>query len=354
MTRLFVEPSGESLALARAELEGAVAALGGGLEGERDGLVIVRLDAPAAASLAGRLALARRCLTECPGASLAAQAGAAGADGRTGAVRRLGRPSAGGSDATVREVGAAYVRGGGRIDLENPERAFWIVGDGPDARLFEEILPVDRRAVRRRRISLLPFQRPVGLDPRLARAAANLARVRPGDRVVDPFLGTGALLAEAAALGARVSGVDRDPEMVRGALRNFAFLGVSAEAVVEGDAGAVELPGPSNDFDALLTDPPYGRASPTGGEGAPELVRRVLPRWAGRVRAGGRVVVVLPGGPDPLGPPWCLQRSVPVRVHRSLTREFRVYARYPNTIAKLDVDADPPETAHNSDAVSAR
>ena len=72
--------------------------------------------------------------------------------------------------------------------------------------------------------------------------------------MIDPFLGTGALAAEAALLGARVVGIDRDPEMVRGALRNFAHLGVVADRVAEGDAGAVDFDEPDLKFDAVLTD----------------------------------------------------------------------------------------------------
>jgi tRNA (guanine10-N2)-dimethyltransferase len=168
--------------------------------------------------------------------------------------------------------------------------------------------------------------------------AANLARVRTGDRVVDPFVGTGALLLEAALLGARVTGVDRDDEMVRGALRNFAQVGRPADAFTVGDA-ADAFPAPGGvGWDAVLTDPPYGRASGSGGEPPSELLRRVLPRWAERVRAGGAVVVVVPGGDDPLGEEWVRTVGVPDRVHRSLTREFRVYER------RADVPANGPGT----------
>jgi tRNA (guanine10-N2)-dimethyltransferase len=217
---------------------------------------------------------------------------------------------------------------GGRIDLEQPDCRFWLVADAAGSdRWLEEVGGVDRRAFTARRISTLPFQRPVGLAPRLARAAANLARVTSGSCVIDPFLGTGALLAEAALLGARVVGIDRDPRMVQGALQNFAHLGVEAEELVVGDSGEVELRGSEGPFDAVLSDLPYGRASGTGGEEAAHLAHRVIPRWAERVRPGGRVVLVVAGGEDPLSAPWQRVVSVPVRVHRSLTREFRVYER---------------------------
>ncbi|HXQ48792.1 MAG TPA: hypothetical protein VN842_03315, partial [Thermoplasmata archaeon] len=122
-------------------------------------------------------------------------------------------------------------------------------------------------------------------------------------------------------------GIDRDPTMIQGALRNFAHLGVTAEAMTVGDSGEVEFAGSLEPFDALLSDLPYGRASGTGGEEAAGLAGRVVPRWADRIRRGGRVVLILPGGEDPVPLPWRRVLSIPLRVHRSLTREFRVYER---------------------------
>ena len=112
--------------------------------------------------------------------------------------------------------------------------------------------------------------------------------------------------------------------MARGALTNFAHVGVAADSIVVDDAAAVA---PDGVYQAIVTDPPYGRASPTGGEDAEGLARRVVSHWARAVRPGGRIVVVVPGGGDPVDPPWLMVVRVPDRVHGSLTREFRVYAR---------------------------
>jgi putative methyltransferase (TIGR01177 family) len=330
--RVYVERSGESLPLATEEAVGAAEAMGGRAapEGsEFEGLAAVELpDTVSPSDLAARLALAHRCLV-LPSATgeVSAAAEAAGSRGEGAAFRRLGRPTAG-DDPVLHAVARRYVAAGGRIDLDHPTARWWIATDrdGRD-RLLEEAGAVDRAAPARRRMPLLPFQRPVSLPPRLARAAANLARVRPGSRVLDPFLGTGALLGEAGLLGGRLYGIDRDATMVQGALRNLEFLGVRAEELVAGDAGAVDFPGRPGGFDAILTDPPYGRSSSTGGEPADELVRRVVPRWGERVGPGGFVVLVVPTGASELPAPWRLRSSVSVRVHRSLTREFRVYAR---------------------------
>jgi tRNA (guanine10-N2)-dimethyltransferase len=324
----YVELAGEAIELARAEVAGAAEAVGGSIppysEGSAD---LVEVDLPSddtGRRFADRLAMSRRCVVRLgPIDQYESVARVAAATHATAAVRRFGRPSSGSHDPQVQSFGRAYVEGGGQIDLDRPQRRFWLSAEG----VYEEVGRVDRSAVARRRMPALPFQRPVSLPPRFARAAANLARVRSGDRVVDPFLGTGALLAEAGLLGARLFGLDRDPSMVRGALQNLSHLGLAAEELVVGDAGSADLGSAGPTFDAVLTDPPYGRSSSTGGEAAAELVARVLPRWAERVRPGGRVVVVVGDGSEPLGPSWERRVSVPVRVHRSLTREFRVYER---------------------------
>ena len=328
----YVETSGEAPDLARAETIAAAEALGGGpARAVRPfgGLVEVEIpDLRALEALAHRLALARRCLLLAgegspPSAAIPSVARAGG----SASFRRVGG-SPGRADDGVREAGRLYRAAGGTIDLDAPERRFWLGSDSRGAEaVFLEVAPIDRPQSAARRMPLLPFQRPIALAPRLARAAANLARVAPGDRVLDPFLGTGALLAEAALLGGRAFGIDRDPEMVVGALRNFAHLGVEAAEIVGGDAGSVQFRDPEQRFEAILTDAPYGRSSGAGGEELPALLGRVVPRWADRIEPGGRVVLVVPTGTPPLDAPWHESLSVGVRVHRSLTREFRVYER---------------------------
>lgn len=332
---IWIEPSGLSPPLAYAEALGAARAEGGGAAGDATpaltGLNAFELPrADALARLVGRLALSRRGLTWIGrGAEGWARLGEIGRGGESAAFRRLGHAAAnGGSDPAIVAGAAAYRRAGGRIALAEPARRFWIARDAEGREVYlEERGRVDPSAYQARRISRLPFQRPVGLDPRLARAAANLAEIRPQERVLDPLVGTGALLAEAGLLGARLFGIDRDPEMVRGSVRNLAHLGLSAESLVVGPAASAEFPDDPGPFDAILTDAPYGRSSATGGERSDELVRRVLEAWAPRVARDGRIALIVPGGADPLPDGWRREANVPVRVHRSLTREFRLYRR---------------------------
>ncbi len=327
----FVEVSHESFDLAEAEVTSAAEALGG--RGATAGTAIpglVAVEVPARTTLtalAERLALARRCLLAVPAPRGVVEASRReGAMGDSAAFRRIGQPSGSGRDEDVLRCGQAFKSGGGTINLDRPSRRYWLArgADGADT-LLEEVAAVDRPAMARRRMPLLPFRRPVSLPPRLARAAVNLARVAPGGRVLDPFLGTGALLAEAGLLGGRLYGIDRDSNMVRGALQNFAYLGVAAEELVAGDSRSAEFLDPLGTFQAIVTDPPYGRSSSTGGEGSADLTEQALRRWSGRLDPGTRLVVIVPAGGPPLDLPGTLRFRIPVRVHRSLTREFRVY-----------------------------
>lgn len=329
----FVEVSQESRALAEAEVVSAAETVGGeGHPGDPWNAGLVSVAVPQSsdwALLASRVALGRRCLVLVRGGEEPISAAKReGAVGRSARFRQLGRPSGGDVDVGPRECGRAYKEGGGRIDLETPQRRFWLVrgSDGREA-LLEETAEVDRTAAARRRMPLLPFQRPVSLPPKLARVAVNLARVRTGDRVVDPFLGTGALLAEAGLMGARLYGIDRDPGMVRGAIRNLAHYGLEAEELGVGDARSVEFEDRDLRFSAVVTDPPYGRSSTTGGSDAAELVAEAMTRWWDRLEPGGRLSLVVPQGREPPSFGVVPRFRLPVRVHRSLTREFLLFER---------------------------
>ncbi|MCI4324195.1 MAG: RsmD family RNA methyltransferase [Thermoplasmata archaeon] len=335
--KVWVELSGENLPLAVAELEGILGALGlprsepvGSMPGWR---TVETEETSAAPAIAGRLALGHRVLRSLSSlddpvrVALALRAAPSEERGSTARFDWLSvRPAEG--DRIRDHLARAYQDAGGEIRLRHPDRQFLLLAQGPKVAVLRLVADIDRAAVSARRMPRMPFQRPVSLPPRLARAAVNLSRARAGELVVDPFVGTGAMLLEAAILGARVAGVDRDARMIQGALRNFAAFDQTpvSLAVEDGEAGAARFA--DHSVDAIVTDPPYGRASSTRGEPPESLARRVLTAWSRTVRPEGRIVIVRPADqPDPLPPPWHCTMSFPHRVHRSLTREFRVYVR---------------------------
>jgi tRNA G10 N-methylase Trm11 len=115
--------------------------------------------------------------------------------------------------------------------------------------------------------------------------------------------------------------------MVRGALRNLAYLKVGAEELTVGDAREVGFSDPSVRFSAIVTDTPYGRSSSTGGEPSSDVVAGVIERWSERLTSDGRLAVVVPSGGGSLRLRGEPRFRIPVRVHRSLTREFCLYEK---------------------------
>ena len=170
-----------------------------------------------------------------------------------------------------------------------------------------------------------PFFRSVLVPRRRARALVNLTGVRPGQRLLDPFCGTGALLVEAGLLGATAFGSDVDRAMVTGCRANLAFENVAADvrridARTLGDWGLA--------FDAVVTDLPYGRSASAHGVQLPDLFRAFLDAAAGLVRAGARVVVMAPAGlPEPSDTLFDVITVLQERVNRRLTREIWVLYR---------------------------
>ena len=136
-----------------------------------------------------------------------------------------------------RQVGGIFHDLGSTFNLDNPSHRFgiildasagyvawgWMIGQGPGKHGWAAM-----RANKR------PFFRPVSIEPRLARAAVNIAAGTRSGYVVDPMCGTGGILIESGLTNRPTLGVDFDPVMVDGAKENLQWAGVIAE-VKRGD-----------------------------------------------------------------------------------------------------------------------
>lgn len=184
---------------------------------------------------------------------------------------------------------------------------------------------VDRAAFERRMNKHLPFHCPVSLHPKFARALVNLTGVPDGGTVLDPFCGTGAILAEAHLAGLKAVGTDISEKMVEGARANLRHLGARAVTRVC-DVGAID--GVVGEVDGIATDPPYGRSTSTNGEPLDELYSRSFRAFAGVLGRGCRLAVAVPDTKIlDAATGFRVLESHPLWVHRSLTRNFCVLER---------------------------
>ncbi len=199
---------------------------------------------------------------------------------------------------------------GNEVDLDEPEVLFRAYLH--DGRIFlgEVVHRIHGKEFEDRRSHLRPFDSPVSLHPKLARALVNLAEVKKGDSVLDPFCGTGGILIEAGLIGMELYGLDLDEEMLDGCRENLDAFDLEAD-LRHGDA--ISLSDVFNRrFDAVVSDLPYGRASKKDEE-TDKLVEQFVEE--ARKVCDGRIVFMV-DEPSVAG----READFEIYVHRSLSR----------------------------------
>lgn len=332
--RLLVELSAEHPTLPHAELAALVDLVGGHVV-ERDmSLAEVEVPDGSAAVFAKRLALAHEIsahwwTTAATPRVMVPPFGRVDLKGQSFAIRARrvegAHPDLPLQD-TVRAAGAILAVSG-KVDLGKPDLDIRMVV-AQDVHVGARLASVDRGSFEARHVKHRAHFAPVSIHPRYARALVNLARVREGERVADPFCGTGGLLLEAAMVGAKVYGSDLDPRMVAGTYNTLEKFGARDPVVETRDVG--ELPEFSREpLDVVLSDPPYGRSSTTNFEALHDLYERFFQASKEALRPGGRLGLISPSQElrDRAARHFRLIESHDQRVHRSMTRHWAVYVR---------------------------
>jgi len=147
----------------------------------------------------------------------------------------------------------------------------------------------------------------ISMSPRLARVLLNLSGLRKGQTVLDPFCGSGTILAEAFVLSMRCLGLDAKINRVRDARENLGWLVGSVKDkgydIRVGDARALPHILQRSKVDAVVTEPlllPRIEARPKTSTAtdlinhAGEVYGDALASMVEVLRPGGRIVVVVP------------------------------------------------------------
>ncbi len=213
---------------------------------------------------------------------------------------------------------------GFRLHHREPDLGmFLIIGENAYMGIIKE--RSNRSTMAERRGSRMPFNRPIVMEPKLARAMVNLTGLCKGSVVMDPFLGPAGLAMEAGHLGFNVIGVERDPMIYKGALMNIEAQGLSADiSAFNTDSRKLD----ETDWwkkvkriDGIVTDPPFGRSAPLMGEDPSELLMKVISVISPKMEKGAPLVMDTDQN-DNLEKlkDFNVKRVYPFRVHRSLTR----------------------------------
>ncbi len=180
------------------------------------------------------------------------------------------------SKEVEKSLGASLKTEKNSVDLENPEEIIKVYILNEKYIIGREVIEIDRSLFDQRKNQHRSFSSPVSLDPMLARVLVNLSEVSAGEKLLDPFCGTGGILIEAGLCGIDVHGLDIQEEMVEGTKENLEDFGILRHDVRKGRVeNAVEIF--DKDFDAIVTDVPYGKASKKEGS-AVESFLEVAPK----------------------------------------------------------------------------
>jgi len=147
----------------------------------------------------------------------------------------------------------------------------------------------------------------IALSPRLARTLVNLADLRPGQTVLDPFCGTGTILIEAYEKSLRCLGLDSRAARVQEARENLRwYAGGMADRgydIRKGDARELPRLLRGTKVDAIVTEPfllprldarPKTSTAQAMVKDSAEVYNDALASMAESIHLDGRIVVVVP------------------------------------------------------------
>lgn len=215
-----------------------------------------------------------------------------------------------------------------KVNLKNPETFLRII-------VINNKLFVSKRLIKRAKkhfYDLKPHKRPFfypgSMSPKLARGMSNLARVKKGSVVLDPFCGTGGILIEAGIIGAKVVGIDIDEKMVVGTKKNLEYCNIKDYEVFQGDARYLNLP---YKVDAIVTDPPYGISASTAGVESKKIYEESLLSMQKILKEDGYICMATPHYLDihelVSHTKFKIIEQYEIRMHKSLTRVISVLKR---------------------------
>ena len=210
---------------------------------------------------------------------------------------------------------------GGKVSLSNPSCEYRAILSGDRCYFGKVMLRIDRPSYDLRRPGSRAFFHPGVMMPRLARALVNISLVQPGEKLLDPFSGTGGIVLEASLVGALGIGSDIDPFMVSGSRKN-----VPGAEMVRADTSC--LPFRDASIDAVVTDLPYGQSVSIIAGSLEGLYCSALSEIRRVLTPGKRAVVVthrdISGEAAKV---LSVRARYTQRVHKSLTRQILVLER---------------------------
>jgi tRNA (guanine10-N2)-dimethyltransferase len=210
-----------------------------------------------------------------------------------------------------------------KIDLSKPDVKILYYSDKKTAiSLWENDLETYYTKCLKHHIKYRPFFSPISIHPRISRSMVNLSNSTKGDKVIDPFCGTGGILIEIADMQIEAIGIDILRKMVESSVGNLKHYNLKGR-VVKGDIENIK----NYDFKAIVTDPPYGLSTTTKGEGVKKLMSRSMEIFTGIMKKEQRVVMAVSNPKLINAKGFAIIHKFEWYIHKSLTRYILVLER---------------------------
>ncbi len=186
-----------------------------------------------------------------------------------------------------------------KVDRSLPDQEFWVLVRSEGRGYFM------KRLTRHKAYDKLLH--PGELHPEIAYMLCWLAGPRPGQVILDPFCGYGAIPAQMARRfpACRPAASDTNEEAIRYTRQRL------PQSVAAEKRDALRLPHwlPAHSVDAIVTDPPWGLYQ-TAGVPLAAFYQAMLQAFAAVLKPGGRAVILTAGKEDLLtaleNAPFCL------------------------------------------------
>ncbi|MCC6023816.1 MAG: THUMP domain-containing protein [Thaumarchaeota archaeon] len=184
------------------------------------------------------------------------------------------------------------MRPGLKVDLRKPDILILFISSPVETVVGSLVEIKPKRFFHERLAGRRPFSLPSAMQPDLSRAMINLAGIGSGGLILDPFAGTGGIMIEGILLGYRVYGIELKRWIAEGALRNLKHYALGEENIIVGDARKPMFRDKA--FNAIVTDPPYGRSTTIPDKSIIALLDNFLEGCLGLLKDGGRIVMAVP------------------------------------------------------------
>jgi tRNA (guanine10-N2)-dimethyltransferase len=180
-----------------------------------------------------------------------------------------------------------------RVNLVKPKTLiYFFVADEDEIYISKYIWKPVKGRFKKREPQNRPGFHPASLKPKLARLMVNLSRCGEGKKLLDCFCGVGGVLIEGGVIGCKPHGIDIDPKLLSMCRKNLRHYKVKAE-VAKGDARLIRK-SYKGKFDAVATDPPYGRSSSLGKVKMDELYDGFLTSCWKSLKNGSYLAMIYP------------------------------------------------------------